>query len=1645
MTKQFKKGLVAVLIVLMAVLVGFTSNAVIGQSRAADPSQDQIEAFEKQVRVLQAQNLTDAQIADAKYLLTGILGEKTTEKEPKIKPFGTTYTGGSEYEQVKFKDVKKATTVWSAYNAAKTQIPELTKFARIDDIDKDLLALYRKYDETLSNVNAYRELIRFTSTMKAIADGFDPYTTYKASHGLVEQMTTDIEGWIKEGLAYEASLDTSAKTNESTLHYYLYYSSGVEEHYHEYFRALKRMNDMEAQFADIDKAIDAIKYYDEDAKTMKGDSEADDDYSADKESEGVQPAPEGKKQTIVESSRASVKVVTDKLFKTVEQKTTNLVDPADYEFIKGKKDYDKAVERLEYWTSLKKEVEDLIEDAFSKKVDGKVYFTIRDLIQKANNKCNELLNASRYEGGVETAQNYNNLKDTLDPTIKGHLDTMNAYLETLYDKIDAVVALIKLIPELDAASYTEEYRKTIEDAEKAFAALDKDISNGISDKFNDAEYKNEYSGFDAKGRDVAIYPLVKENRELLAEQAELNAANAELQKAIDAINAKRKAPDYKEAEDKTKDADDTTLRVNAEKIQTNNATLTANSARLMEIAQELLKDDHYMFGYDEFIVEGFDKLMAAREQLDSWTKIIKDRMARVEKLIELYENGQSADQEEGLEGFAAILNELRPMYEDKSGKYWFGADPMAHKNAFLYAAKDEYSEQIFVHDEKTEDIFGKYMDRYNFLITDSKYPPNHAEGPVTNYDVLSYFYYLWDRIQEAVGDVDERIKNLHDAATKAGCVYGYRGELVDLYTEFKKFKDYKLDGTTGEGQDYTDWISGKNMLLDMYDEYQEEEKLVQAWAALAENLKVPVSVADFEQIEAAKEAFKAIKHYVKPAEPAANAEVNYGTFLAQTGDGKWVYKTMEDDEKYEAEFPNLKLDYSAEYAKYSAAVTAKDALAKQIKDLSDEMAAIVTDAKKGDKAPWNKDWDINPADGKVDLDKTIEWTNLVKEIIEKYKAIADKVLGGADGKTEVNNIEGNISYVGAQDYLQKTYAEAYANYLKALQLIRIYEVEAAIEKLPDPEDITHADYHHVQDAWELHNLYLRDFYDYNDAECIDPNTSKTDGKKEHEDFRNDKKLHDCMDKIGVISEDLVDWERKVVQLYEDIDDEAVASEVNKALDRAKKDFVDKNGVKYPNGFPGYPLDLEKWAEVGAAYEDLIDVDEPEKSARVEYLEKAKGVYDYLNQKSDEVINKLNDDIAKWAADIEANGYTADNTAAVEDIYELYNKLHKTQQDRVNLQDIADAKDMLDAMAAFKGLVTELYREVVQEKNITSFVQYYIDTARVMYNTFPTDIRLSFSDSNSANCIKCDKYVGYAAVLEAIQAAYDENGGDKGADHLNKIKEAFEKAQQELIDELKNAFSVEAEIANGEPDPETKSALQEALEAFKNNITTAYQNYVDEKFGELDDRIKNLEDASKTPGTDNSKEIEDLTAQLNALKATLEHNGMTDQTNFAESLKKLDQLDTLDATIDSKINAAITALQGTIKDQLDALETELRGLIDAKADKTGSSELDDAIADLEAQIAAAKKEVSDAVDGKITDITDRLEALSGVSSNLSKLTSDLDQVKKDINDLKAADEDLQKQISSLKSTSTTLTVLVIILAVMVLAALACIVLLFIRRK
>ncbi len=1555
MTKQFKKGLIAVLVVLMAVLVGFTANSVIGASQATEKPASVV-AFENSVKLLP--DLTTEQ-QNKKYLLTGIMGNKQTDAD-----------GNVSYDNMKY-----AIDVWNAYNGAKLQIPDLSKFEHIDLIDAEYLNRFTAYDAILGTkaegeeYSTYAQLLRFSVDMKQIAEKMDPYITYDASHEKVETLGADITTWGNE------------KDVSGSIYYYIYNSSAF---YREYYRALDRMNQYKETFANIGKLVEAIEYYDVDATTLKG-SDAADMYN-----------PEDPNHIIVLDSETSIKAV--------EEKLATLAD-VDYKYITGTDEqfnlekYNAASNALKVLKDKIAAVEGLIDVAYGKistEKDNEIYYTVRDSIKAAEEAYNALKLEAKYEGGVETAKNYNDLAGKVTNVAK--LTEMTAYLNTLdTERIPAVEKLIaydelnkKGIPELTEASYNIDYRTAIENAERALKVLDNDI----------------------KEHDAQVYAIK-------TAIAEAEAKMAELQAKVNEIKAKHAEEGYDAATDADKEKDEAVLN-----------EYKGYADVVAAKTEELKFDDAYMPEGKDYIVAGYDKLQDSRKQYDAWTDYIKGLLEKVKEVITLQQGTG--------DGVSALLGEVlnAPFYTTVP---WQGKDPVQHQNAFLYAAAKEGDEPIYIADDN-------YGDRYDFLIKDSPYPPRDDETtPVTAYEVLSYFYMIKGEIQNTVSKIEGEIAKLANAveALEGKCVYGERDTLLNIWDEYCKLEHYVPgSGSAEDAIDLRHWVSNYRTLEAMHTEFVEEDKLVKLWAATIADIKLPVNVAGFDAIATAEEAYKAIIHYVPATEPALLAEgteetvtADFGAFLAEAG---------------MANHGEIVLDYSKEYDTYSRAIAARNTLKKTIDDLAKDMRAINTD-DSASNLPLNQvvAW-TNAVDAITARYEAI--ADMVKDAEGKEVAniAGDIDYTGAQQYLIKNHGAAHANYKKALRLIERYKVEAAIEELPAPEAVTLAkEVVDAIDNAWLLHDNYLKKYHTSEaentDEWRAtppHNDFRNDQKLHDCIAKINAINQELNAwmieviKLYNKDFPADSNITEIKAELAKAAEfsgyplDLDAWkavsDKYAALVGEDVDKIDYVKAASDVLGKMSKVDESGNVIDESTGLYGKS---DKVIET-------LNNDIKTLSDRVN-VEGYQFTADDVNAVTD--IQKRYNELHK-TQQAKVVGYNdilldaRDTLVAVEALKSMVKSLYAEVVTKNNITSYV-----------------QFYIDVVK----TTYAQFPTDIRQSFDVEGPNFIAPNGYTKNLEEIQAAyDKALkeGTVVRLSELKAAFEQaqkelidalNGLSTLAegDTSSALKDAFVKFEKRitdaytgLINEKVSALKTELEALIKAGDDKLAADLAAAKTELENALKTETAN-----------RVAALDEVNNTIATLKTELETKITEQINALEAKLQ--GVID----AEKAAREDG----DTAAANALKTAREALEASIKEAKDAiakestdraaeiaaLKTELQGVIDAE--KKAREDGDTAAANaLKTAREALEKSIADANAAIAKEAKDRADALADV---LAKANDAQEAVNKLRADMEKADAELKQQIDDLKSTTTTLTILVIVLVVMVLAALACIILLFIKRK
>lgn len=840
-----------------------------------------------------------------------------------------------------------------------------------------------------------------------------------------------------------------------------------------------------------------------------------------------------------------------------------------------------------------------------------------------------------------------------------------------------------------------------------------------------------------------------------------------------------------------------------------------------------------------------------------------------------------------------------------------------------------------------------------------------GEGKRTPKQVLDYFYSLLNRVYTEIGDLSTKIDSLYSEAE--GCVFDKVDEIEALE---KQYGDLK-----GESQPY---VQNYWKLLELRAEYNEEKKLVDAWKTAAAALDFEdVTVWNMDRVKTVIDEWNKVLH----KKATISDQVN-------TTDATYDYK---EEEIKGAALGLLQTivkdheDYSASYAKFDELVKKYNTLVEALQSLAESMIKIECD----------------PA---LPLDESITWSDALAVVTGNFESFANSYIVDEDVHTTEAEYPGKWwldnedSFKYGEDKTS-TYKAAYENYLKALEYDARYSVERKINDIYDSEavvgyettpetlvkdgKVTLSSKEAIEGARKAYDEYI-----------------KGEGTQQG-DIRNYGKLEAAEKAYALIVKELDAWRKEVLDLYNATLNEEVTVSVEPEATNYSAELTTAIKAAIAALELGYPVDLDKYTELSTKYEQLTKSGldgYADAEARIAVLKEAKDLLEKLNTKSTEVIDKFNSDIARLKESYEASNstLTPEELTEVAEMNELYSKLHETQQELIDdFNSFKDLVDELNATEAFVNMVTELYKDVVENGNVTSLTMYYVDVIEAIYNQFTTEVRTSFEAEFE------DK--SYEEMIQKIKDKYAEAvdaGTVLSLEKLDELINGNDDGEEGIVKKLESLLGAEGTIKQ----------LQSQLEALKDLITkeeTGLQALL-------------------------SKEITDRATAINELKGNLESaindlrvelkgyiDGKIAELNDDTLAKLREAQEKAKAAGRTDLYDALTKSEASINAQIEDLESSLESLTE-KNDTTA--------ADLNSQIADILKKLADADNVSKNIKTDTQAALNELESKMEK-----------------ADADLQAQIDKLGSTANALTAVIIVLAVVLVGAVVCIVLLFLKRN
>ena len=1596
MTKTIRKGLIAVLLFVMTVLVGVASWTALGGTARAAANPDHVEKMKVYIEAFD---------------------DVTIDK--------------------KLFDKSEANNkLWKAYDDAKTLYSDLTTddktaLREIKGKDgKDLLAKLEELDVIFGD--AYNYVAKIKDSMFKITT--KPVVDYIKDKPAVVNFRAEIKA-VEDGQVED-------KENETDWVGFIKYLTND----YEYLRTAEAlMTVVESYFAEIDAEILKIEVY----------NTTDSSFAAITDTKGTDEHFVLDSETTVKNVTdllkrhyQGVKIVKndDEANETLKAALA-LLDPYKLtvslteDDVKGKTDIGGGaksnVEHYNYYqdavdtiAALKALVDNLINDidtVYDKVVDGEVYYSyINDIkaARAAYNAFDQGKAGGKYTGIVYKAEtkeidwanthlgawgekdgehNFNDLQSKVKATNHtcGKAENKHAPAPKVAGDSKAALEIMEAYIGQTAAETEAEatgLMKKIEDAEKAVAAIktadENKTTEGVSQKYT-VEYK-----------------------------ALIDAARAAVKALDEDIQAWDEYFYYMSLADDEKPQE----------------AVTYDTAKYGTHFPEYAEDVGTEGSTAKYIVDEYNVLKKAEKQWADWEKQIDDLVDKVKALIEKY-NTLEERQVKGETRYvhpaiAVEFNAIKDAYAGltKEQQYafdWgFGHDGKAY-NPTKDNADGTRMLEFKVRKQQAEEA-------YEYPLGETKRQPKL---------IVDWFDSKLKEIYTTIGDLSTNIDALYNKnMAKGECVFDDYATLKALEDEYKALSD--------EVQQY---VPNYEKLVALREEYDKEKALVDDWLA-ADAIKDTfgeVTVWNMNKVEEAIKLWNALLHQSDPVEklPGEGLGKLQTIVSTQYADEYAAYTAVV--KKYDTLVEDLqKLAVSMNSIECKADLPLKDVpdWSKNVTDVETKFNKFATSyivdkehtkeagypgkwwsADKGtvafsyDKAGTEPAEKVNSTYAKAyeNYLKALQYNRryhvecLINELYENdkttgYTEAVDKLI--ADGLITLNSKEAVEEAKAAYDEYVAAEPEGYGGSRDDIRNhTKLEKALAALSKIGE-----------TLDAWRKEVLKF-----YNATNATGNNNTAVELAEDAGTTAISAAIASALKNLTKgYSVDLAKYVELLAAgeaLYsaETYPDDAKAREnwVSDAMELLKKlkELSDQVIEKFnsditrlkdsyeTNDSTLTPEELEEVADMNELYSKL----HPSQQKLIDDFNSFKDLVDEL--KATEAFVNM---VKELYRDVVTDGNVTSLTMYYVDVIEaIYNQF--TTEVRTSFENKFDDKSYEEMIEEIK----KAYNKAVEDEAVLS-LKGLDETVKGIKENFATsdDLAGAIEDAKTALQAAYEK-----AINDAVDAAKKELQGsiDEVSDGLDDLNEA--------IAELKKAeAAAKKEGYTGLADKIDKQikALNDAITALQSRAT------------DLERKQEELEKDLADEKSDREKYITDLSQKLQALKDELgdENKG-------------------IQARIDSAVNALKSSMQQELQDAIDELkDTTLKGLLDAqqKAEEEGRTDiydaLDHSVKEVNDKIAELQESL-DAVGGEngtvaqlqsqIADLGRQLaEAGSTNSSAQTELRGALTELESKMD---KADADLQAQIDKLGSTTNALTAVIIVLAVVLVGAVVCIVLLFLKRN
>ena len=1678
MTKTLKKGLIAVLMFLMAVVLGVGAYTSLSVARA-----DEFEDARGYVARFEG------------YLNTFIDWAKEQDEENYL-----------DYLTEEHLLAEGNETLWSSYGLPKRLYSNNMTNAERDAVSAEHKAVWSALEKVFSTTYTYAS--RANATMEVVSEAeyysgnIEKLKALEAEIGTLLNYDPNAEDYNPELPAY-LDKDGSVTFTEGQMRYLAF----ATDNFDFMSRAKRNMDKIWENIQAAIETINAIEYYD--GETMKSDL-----YT-------------GEDQRIVLDSEDS--------FAAVEA-ALELVHEYDIKYVENLDVYKAAQDELKAQFDLAQSVQDLI-DQVKALVEAEGYYTHKAEVAAARAAYDALADDTNaaWEGGLKDDADYEGVENhnDLQSLVKNIdlLEEMEAKIAEIEDQIKKVEDAIAEIPNKgeDGYEYSDEFDEAVKKAEDLFEALPDDVKDHDKGNYPDGEYivdgaedDDDYGKLvDSRKQYDEWNKVVDDLLKLVEELIDIDALtegdegfedkgrnlvdkyNEIQEKYQDGLSTEeggeltpKQLDKFENSEFDFRGKEDEKVKEILKRIRNTildkQAEVGVVDGDIHALYSKTVEQGECVYGYLEG-PDGLFAVKAAYDALDAEVKSYSTYVGELEKMWAEYliENVLVNAWLDTLEAMKVPACVLTWDTIDTAEEAWLA---LLHKcdvtvtGDILDLDKDATLEEILAvvefEDEEIEEGLGKLQ-----AIVAEMYATEYADyvAAIESRDALKAKI---DEVVKAMAELDTTEQEIEAIPEWVKTVEA----VMKLVEELEAMDEHAIGWISENEQEA---YENYEKALDMYEAYKVEEVIDNLYEGGPDDAEDKIGLDDATAIDKAREAYNDyieknpdgdIRNLDKlEAAEAALAKLTeelnawmirvihlYNPEFSAESSREEILEELKNAEK----FLGYPLNISEDPDKYL-----EDGLTAVREAYAELVEAGSAEAKYVEAA-----WDLVNPDGSNTLDNLSDAA--IAELAKDIKAINDKfyttdeegnkVLNGKVPDSDdlkdiawINERRNELFHPSQLDELEEL-LEALDNLLASLEVPGSFfdMVEELYNEAVINGNVTNYTPYYLEILKTL-------FADFNPA--VQEMFTITIG--EGEDAKT-LTFNEVVEDIEQAIADARDEEGNLPSLngaFAEIEELWAALEAaNKAGDEKLAQEIAEAIAELEGKFEEAQKELE-----GKLEKAIQDLEAADKSLE----EKITGALSAL----DEAKSDLNTAIEN--AKSELNG-------AIADLESKLNKaIEQAKEDLSNRMDDIESKveelvkaEQAAREAGDKKLADELAK-AVEDLNKA------IEAAKSELNTAFENAKGELEAADKA----LDKKIeSVSSALEDAKTDLNKAIADAKAelnkaieDLESKLNKKIEEAQSELqgnIDELQSAldnFKKSEQAAREAGDKKLADDLAAAIKDLEKKIADA-QSTLTSTFesakGELeaadkklDEKINGVSTALDAAKADLNKAIADAKAELNKAIADLKTELEGEIKKAKDDLQKtIDELDKKlsgligDTSVADQIAAAKAEIEKAITDALEAafnfdnieindLSASLAAAFEDYNNKITAAytaAIDKAVSELEAKLTGFEGDYAndladiqskiDAINSALATVDGTLDsldaAIKSVASELATVKADLEAAIKALEDkMNAADADLQAQIDALNSKVSTILILVIVLAVVLVAAVVCIILLFVKRN